>query len=98
MNTANRVVIFCENKVRRHKKKYGEKSKPPSYKKSHKHSGIDMKKYYNFDIPKIPPPPYESYDQYCKRTGKTPSSNPFEGYANTNHIESNFEWSSDILN
>ena len=27
MNTANRVVIFCENKVRRHKKKYGEKSK-----------------------------------------------------------------------
>ena len=32
MNTANRVVIFCENKVRRHKKKYGEKSKQPSYK------------------------------------------------------------------
>lgn len=93
MNRTNRTIIFCENKIKR-AKRLSKKLKPPSYNKSKKHVGFSY--INNYPLPTIPPPPYESYEQYCKRTGKTPSSNPFNGYASNNNNDSKFEWSSDV--
>jgi len=56
-------AVHC-NKVRRAKHK-SKKMKPPSYEKVKS----DMYKGAN-NIPKIPPPPYESYEDYCKRISK----------------------------
>jgi len=97
MNSKNRTVIFCENKVKR-AKRFSHKLKPPSYTRT-----INNMQFSYIDsspLPTIPPPPYESYEEYCKRTGKTPSSNPFDGYASNNNDNNNskFDWSSDVKN
>ena len=97
MSNKYRTVIFCENSVKRAKKK-SKKPKPPSYKQSQRDFQPMFSCFVNSpDIPRIPPPPYETYEDYCKRTSKL-SENPFDGYAPNPKVESNFEWSSEINN
>ena len=77
MNNKNRTIIFCRNKVKRAKKIVG-KLKPPSYNTSK--NDLQFSYVDNLSIPTIPPPPYESYEQYCQRTGKIPNNNQFDSY------------------
>ena len=64
------LTIWCDKRVKRYNRFSKKNCSPPSYLESVKDEVPLYSIFKDSSIPRIPPPPYESYEDYCKRKAK----------------------------